>query len=234
MTDTAPRAAEELPQDRTLMWRSLQVFARLLTTLVFDLRVYGREHVPTKGGVLLLANHQSYLDPVLLGVRLYRPISYMARADLFRNRFFRWLIRSLHAFPVKQGAGDVGAIKETIRRLQEGHILNIYPEGGRTFDGQIQPIQSGVALVLRRITVPIVPVVIDGSFEAWPRWKKFFRPHPIRLMYGPPIHCEGMKADQIVRLVENTLRRMFEDIKQHRPANWKPPPPRSPSEKSDA
>jgi 1-acyl-sn-glycerol-3-phosphate acyltransferase len=89
---------------------------------MFDLKVYGVEHVPPRGGVLIASNHQSYLDPVLMGVKLPRPLSYMGKSELFENRFFSWLIRNLNAFPVRQGEGDVGAVKETIRRLQEGQF----------------------------------------------------------------------------------------------------------------
>ena len=97
--------------------------------LVFDLKVYGRHHVPAKGGVLLISNHQSYLDPVLIGVYLERPMTYMAKSELFENKHFGWLIRALNAFPIKQRAGDVGAIKETIKRLKTGALLNVFPEG---------------------------------------------------------------------------------------------------------
>ncbi len=198
---------------RSFMWKSLQIVARIFTTLWFDLKVYGREHVPKHGGVLLVANHQSYLDPVLLAVRLNRPVSYMAKSELFANRFFSWFIRSLHAFPVRQGEGDVGAVKETIRRLKEGHLLNIYPEGSRTKTGELGPIMPGVALIIRRAGVPVVPVAIHGSFEAWPTGTSMFHPAPIRVMYGPPLQVENMKAPQIVALLDKTLREMMEKLK---------------------
>lgn len=199
---------------RSWLWRVLQIVARVGTTLLFDLKVYGRSHVPPNGGALLLSNHQSYLDPVLLGVRLTRPVSYMAKSSLFEgNRFFAWLIRSLHAFPVKLGRGDVGAIKQSIARLAEGHILNIYPEGSRTEDGEIGPIQPGVVLVLRRAHVPIIPVVIDGSFQAWPRTGKLFRAHPIRVMFGPPLQIEGLAPPEITGLIDRTLRSMLAELR---------------------
>src|SRR5207244_1793322 len=146
-----------------------------------DIRIYGTRHVPKTGGVLLVSNHQSYLDPVLLAVGLERPLSYMAKSELFRNRAFAWLIRSLNAFPVEQGAGDVGAVKETIHRLQEGHALNIYPEGTRSDDGEMLPIEKGVGLVIRRAKVPVVPVVIDGAYRAWGKSMKFPRATPVRV-----------------------------------------------------
>src|SRR5205085_495254 len=102
---------------------------RPILSAAFELKVYDRHFVPRRGGVLLVSNHQSYLDPVLVALYLPRPMSFLAKSELFRHRFFAWLIRSLNAFPVRQGAGDVGAVREMIKRLREGHMLNIFPEG---------------------------------------------------------------------------------------------------------
>jgi 1-acyl-sn-glycerol-3-phosphate acyltransferase len=163
--------------------------------------------------VLMVSNHQSYLDPVLVGVYLRRPMSFLAKSGLFRNRYFGGWIRRLRAFPVKQGAGDVGAVKETIRRLKEGHLLNIFPEGSRSSDGEIAPMQSGAALVVKRANVPVVPCVVEGTFQAWPITRKFPRRYPVRVMYGPPLDVSGLSAKEITALVDRTLRRMFEELR---------------------
>jgi 1-acyl-sn-glycerol-3-phosphate acyltransferase len=144
------RGPVPLMNQRSFVWKSLQIIARLGTTLMFDLKTYGDENVPKDGGVLLVANHQSYLDPVLVAVHLSRPVSFLAKSELFENPHFGWFIRMLHAFPVRQGEGDIGAVKEIIRRLGEGHALNIYPEGSRTETGEIGRLEKGVALVIRR------------------------------------------------------------------------------------
>lgn len=210
-----PHAIPPRPLDRpTVAWKWVQVTARLISTICFDMKVYGIRNVPRTGGVLIVSNHQSLLDPPLLGTRLHRPMSYMAKAELFeKGRFFTWMIRSLGAFPVRQGAGDVSAIKETVSRLQEGRMLNIFPEGSRTLDGSILPMQPGVALVVRRAGVPVVPVAIDGSFEAWPKGAKIFRRHPIRIVYGPPLDVRGMKGDQIVALIDRSIRTLYDRLR---------------------
>src|SRR5262245_42176787 len=93
---------------RSWQWKCLQVISRFVTTVWFDMKAWGLENIPERGGVLLLSNHQSFLDPVLLALRLKRPVSYMARSDLFeKNRFFTWLITSLHAFPIKRASADI-------------------------------------------------------------------------------------------------------------------------------
>lgn len=207
----APR--ESSPEKASFMWKMAQLLVRVWTTVTFDLKVYGLHNVPRTGGVLMVSNHQSLLDPLLLGARLRRPMSYMAKSELFKNPAFGRLIRSVGAFPVRQGAGDVGAIRETVVRLQEGRMLNIFPEGARTEDGQIGPMQPGVALVVRRAGVPIVPVAIDGSYQAWPKGSRSFRRHPIRLVYGPPLDVTGMKADAVIKLIDQSIRTLFDRLR---------------------
>jgi 1-acyl-sn-glycerol-3-phosphate acyltransferase len=202
--------------ERSLLWKSLQIIGRVGTSLLFELKVYGIENVPQTGGALLVANHQSYLDPVLVAVRLRRPVSFLAKSELFENPYFSWFIRSLHAFPVRQGHGDVGAVRETIRRLDEGHILNVYPEGTRTSDGEIGPIQKGIALILRKTKVPVIPVAIDGSFQAWPNHQMLFRPGRIRVLYGKPIDFNDLKADSILATLDHTLRGLLAELRSKR------------------
>jgi 1-acyl-sn-glycerol-3-phosphate acyltransferase len=132
------------------VWKCLKAVARPLATALFDLKVYGRRNVPRRGGVLIVSNHQGNLDPVLLAVALDRPLNYIAKSELFDNQWSGRFLRLLNAFPVRQGAGDVGAMRETLHRLRQGHVLNIYPEGARTEDGEIAVLQKGVAAIVRR------------------------------------------------------------------------------------
>ena len=208
---------EAPPVRPTLLWNVGKIICRIVVSRYFDLKVYGAHHVPKSGGVLLASSHQSYLDPVLLGVKLNRPMSYLARSGLFKNPIFGWLIRNLNAFPVRQGEGDIGAVKETIRRLQEGHALNIFPEGTRSRDGELQKIESGIALIVRRAEVPVVPAVIDGSFDAMPPGSKMIRPAPIRVAFGPVMEVAGMKGGQIVKKIDETFHAMLADLRQREP-----------------
>lgn len=150
-------------------------------------RVFGRRHVPRTGGVLLVCNHQSYLDPVLAGLSLPRECHFMARDTLFKHEKFRWLIDSLNAFPIKRGTADIASIKETLRRLKGGALITVFPEGTRTPNGQVLPMQSGVALIARKAGVPMVPTLVLGAFEAWPRHSKLPLPLPIVVAYGEPL-----------------------------------------------
>ncbi|MEO6434370.1 MAG: lysophospholipid acyltransferase family protein [Tepidisphaeraceae bacterium] len=199
----------------------LYTFGRMMlrpwSDLWFDLKVYHPEYVPRKGGVLVVANHQSYLDPILLAVKIARPFSFLAKSELFENPFFGWMISRLNAFPVRQGEGDIGAVKETIRRLQEGHALIVYPEGTRSLSGEIEEIQPGIGLIARRAGVPVVPAVIDGSYAAWPKGATLFHPHSVRVLYGPALDLKHMKASQVVKKVDQTLRSMHAELRRMDP-----------------
>jgi 1-acyl-sn-glycerol-3-phosphate acyltransferase len=197
-------------------WRFARMLMRPVVTLMFQLKVYGAQYVPSRGGVLIVSNHQSYLDPVLLGIFLRRPMAYLAKSELFENKYFAWIIRSLNAFPIRQGAGDIGAVKEIIARLKQGFVTNVFPEGTRTEDGELQPIQAGAALVIRRAGVPVIPCIIEGSFQAWPRKKKIFGPYPISVLYGPPLQVEGLKGEQIIQLIDRTLHQMVAELREIR------------------
>jgi 1-acyl-sn-glycerol-3-phosphate acyltransferase len=241
MTAPAPATTEATPnapgsaspphepykrREHTAAYKLTRMIARIATTLLFDLKVYGTRHLPRTGGLLLVSNHQSNLDPVLLGVQLPRALSYMAKSELFKvHPLFTWMIRSLGAFPVRQRTGDVGAVKEAIARLQEGDVLNVYPEGSRTETGEIGPMEKGIGLVIRRAKVPVVPVAIDGSYEAWRKGRRMFRRWPIRLQYGPPMDLAHLKGEEIVQRVDQTLRKMYDDLRSRRGEHPPPFPP---------
>ncbi len=197
-----------------MVYNLMRTLLRILSSVWFDLKVYGKENVPKTGGVLLVANHQSFLDPAVLGVQLKRKASFLAKSELFENPVFGWVIRRCNAFPVRQGEGDVGAVKETIRRLQEGHMLTVFAEGGRCLDGELQPILNGASLVVRKAEVPIVPVVIEGSFKAWARGKTIWQRHPIRVLFGKPAVVHHMKAKEITAFIDRQLHELLAELRQ--------------------
>lgn len=209
--------------ERRLVWKSVQCVARILTTVLFDLKVYGLENIPRRGGALIVCNHQSFLDPIAMNVRLRRPLSYLAKAELFQiTPLFTALLYAVGAFPVNQGVRDVGAVRQSIRRLREGRLLNLYPEGSRTQDGEIGRIEKGVALIDRRARVPVIPAIIDGAFEALPWNRSLPRFHPIRIQFGAPMNLADLDADQIVQEVDCTLRTMFDEMREERNGNHRP------------
>jgi len=198
-------------------WNPARGLCRIYTTTRFDLKVHGKHNIPKRGGALLISNHQSYLDPVLLGVQIERQISFIAKSELFEHPALAWLIKMLNTFPVRRGQSDVSAMKEALRRIHEGQILTMFPEGTRTTDGNLLPMQPGIALLVKRAQVPVIPAVIDGSSKAWPRKTKFPLHHPIRMMYGPPLEVSNMKGSQIIDHIRHTFQTMLHQLRTLHP-----------------
>ncbi|HSV27033.1 MAG TPA: lysophospholipid acyltransferase family protein [Sedimentisphaerales bacterium] len=162
--------------------------------LCFGFKVYGRSNIPRKKAFLLFSNHQSYMDPIFCAGLLPIKMCYLARDTLFENWFFGRLIRSVNAIPVKRGQGDIAAMKAVIERLRSGLPVCLFPEGTRTVDGKITAVKPGVALLARRANVPVVPMVIEGAYEAWPRDRKIFSiGHQVVAYYSEPIAAERIK-----------------------------------------
>lgn len=146
--------------------------------------------------MLYLSNHQSYLDPILIGVcLLHRTFCSMARDSLFKNLVFGWFIRTLHAIPVVRGTSDMAAMRSCIDALNDGQSLMVFPEGTRTRDGSLGEFKSGPMLIIKRSKPTIVPVAIQGAQNAWPRGG-FPQPRAaIGVMFGKPIPGEVFAKD---------------------------------------
>lgn len=155
---------------RVLFRASLRIILAVVLRVVYRLHVTGVERFPASGGVLLLCNHQSFMDPVILGVAIkHRHFYAMARRSLFGNPLFGWLIRVINAIPVERGAADLKAMRLCVDLLQQGQGLLVFPEGMRTSDGATLPFKPGPMLLIRRAKPMVVPVAIQGAFEVWPR-----------------------------------------------------------------
>jgi 1-acyl-sn-glycerol-3-phosphate acyltransferase len=192
-------------------FRFARWICRVFCILFFHLRTYGRDNVPKKGPFILVSNHQSFLDPIFCAAPIKRHSSFVARDTLFTNWFFGPLIASVNAIPVKLGEPDITAMRKVINKLKKGGGVTLFPEGTRTYDGKIAPFKPGLGLLARRGHAPIVPVVIDGAFECWPRNKKLFTPGQIHVTYGKPIAVEQVKNMGDEKLAEHltkTLRQM--------------------------
>jgi len=184
---------------------------KVFCNLFFRIHIYGRENVPDKGAVVLVSNHQSYLDPVFCGIYLKRPLYFLARSSLWKNRFFGRLISSVNTIPVNQGQADLSAMRKVIDKLKKGWGVCLFPEGTRSIDGKITPFKPGFGLLCRRGGAAVVPVLIDGAFECWPRHKKIFSPGSIEVCYGKAIPAEqvkNMNDRELAELLTDTLRRM--------------------------
>lgn len=214
--DGRPSAGTQSPGRVRLYYRVLRYLAQIFFVFYFRGRVFGIRNVPPTGPVLLVCNHQSFLDPISSTVAIRRECSYMARDTLFVNSHFKRLIESLNAFPVKRGAADVGAVKEILRRLKNGRLVVVFPEATRTRDGEISEINPNSLLIAKRARAVIVPTVVDGAFEAWPRTAFFPRPVRMHVTYCEPISVNEVVDWPIERIAESVTRRMKDALMESR------------------
>jgi 1-acyl-sn-glycerol-3-phosphate acyltransferase len=168
-----------------IYWFGWMTFGAAFRSL-FGLRVIGAGNLITEGPVLVASNHQSFLDPPLIGNLYQDEMTYLARKTLF-NGFTRWLYRHWNAIPVDQERPDMASLKTLIRKLREGRRVLVFPEGSRTMDGTIGEAAPGIGLIAVKAGVPIQPVRISGAREALPRGSARIRFARITVQVGPPI-----------------------------------------------
>jgi 1-acyl-sn-glycerol-3-phosphate acyltransferase len=194
-------------------WNTGRLLSRIGAMLLFRLHVSGQARIPKTGGVLMITNHQSFLDPWLIGIAPARQIHYMARDTLFKGGLLHYLMELWNVFPVKRGSADLTAIRTAVENLDKGFIVNIFPEGTRSEDGSIGSLAAGMSLILNRCKsdVSILPVVIDGAFEAWPRDKKMprFFGGRIRICHGKPIPSTTWRTWAADEIAQNIRREMI-------------------------
>ncbi len=189
------------------MYEFLRVIFTWLFGTVCGTEVSGTENMPMEGGVILAANHLSNWDPPFLATFIMRPVSYMAKKELFDIPVFNRCIEHLHVIPVKRGAADRGAIKTALATLREGRCIGIFPEGTRSRDGEVHKAEAGVALLAAKSGVPVVPAAITGTngfFSGGTWFPKLF------VSYGTPIFFEGKASDRAA--LENFSEKIMQEI----------------------
>jgi 1-acyl-sn-glycerol-3-phosphate acyltransferase len=161
---------------------------KLVGRLFFRLRVVHRERMINHGPVIMASNHESYLDPPLVGSVADRAIFFLARKSLLAGPFFGWLLPKLNVIPVDQEGNDRSALKALIRILKAGEGTLVFPEGERTQDGRLRPALPGLGFVIAKTLAPVVPMRIFGARKAWPRGSSRVRFKPITVVVGEPIY----------------------------------------------
>jgi 1-acyl-sn-glycerol-3-phosphate acyltransferase len=152
------------------------------------LEVRGAEYVPGSGPVLVVSNHQSVLDPPIIGGSTSRTLHFMAKDELFRIPGFGRLIRNLNAHPVRREGSDPKALKTAVRLLEEGEALLAFPEGTRSRDGSFGEGKPGIGMLAVLTEVPVVPAYVTGTLHALPRGAWWPRRSKVRVIFGPALH----------------------------------------------
>jgi 1-acyl-sn-glycerol-3-phosphate acyltransferase len=171
---------------------------RVIFDIAFRGEVIGLENLPVRGGFLIAANHASFIDPPLVGCHVERQIAYFARKTLWKAGFASWWLDTVGTIPVdRDGGQDVSAIKRVLKALKEERGLILFPEGTRTLDGRLQPAKPGVGFIACKTQVPVVPVRIFGSFEAFGKQDGLRLGTPVSVVFGralPPSFYDEPKA----------------------------------------
>lgn len=188
---------DRTPKKKTVLYRLGQFVLWGYFHLVFRMKVYGAENMPKDGPVLLCSNHLAKRDPVLLGLSQKRQVFYMAKEELFKNKFLGGLFRGLGAFPVKRGTGGSDALEDAYTLLKQNGVVGVFIEGHRSKDGKLLKPKTGAALLAYETKAPVVPVCITAGDGKQPG---MFKTTMIR--FGKPISAEELdiKDDSSVQL----------------------------------
>ncbi|MEX2175273.1 MAG: lysophospholipid acyltransferase family protein [Pirellulaceae bacterium] len=208
-----------------LGYDAFRIVARLFGVGLFRLRVVGRENWPATGGVLVCSNHQSSLDPPLVGLTCSRRMYFLARESLLRTPLFGPAIRFFGTIPIDREGSGLAGLKETLRRLKAGDMVLIFPEGTRTHDGEVAPLKPGFIAVARRGQAPLVPVAIDGAYQSWPRTSRYPRPARLAIVIGKPIQPEEVAEltdDDLLAELEQRILTCHATARELRETNISP------------
>lgn len=195
-----------------VLYRVGQAVCRPIMKVFYRYKFINNNSIPHEGAYIIASNHMSFSDPVLLGLGQRRRLFFMAKQELFKNKFFAGLIRALGAFPVERGAGDGKAIKTGEDLIKEGNVMTIFIEGGRTKTGEFMRPRSGCALVAQQMQVPVIPVCITITGNPKYRFAKRV------IHFGDPLTPQqlGLTPDGDRRQLKNATNMIMDEIKKMR------------------
>ena len=179
-------AADPTTTEQTLFYRALRALAAL-PRRYFRFRVEGAEHMPTTGPCIVAANHTSYIDPIVLWMACPRHVRFIVDRAQYLRPLIHGMATRTGAIPVDNDPRDLGSLRQALLALKQGAALGIFPEGGRSDDGDLKPAKPGAALLALRAGVPLIPAGIVGAFAAYSRHQRLPRPAPILVRFGEPI-----------------------------------------------
>ena len=186
----------------------------IIFKLLFRLKVTGQENIPQDGPFIIVANHSSLLDPVILGVSIRPKIIFIAASYLFEIRWLGYLLRKANSIPINREnyTNNIKSLKQALKILQKGGVLGIFPEGGVDRQKDDLPIKAGAAFLATRVGVPIVPIKIKGADKVLPRGAKFIRSlNKIEVEIKKPIYC-SRQTNKNKEIIERVVKSYIKEI----------------------
>lgn len=176
---------------------------------LFRIETKGLEHFPKSGGVLLCTNHISNLDPPVVGITCPRPVSFMAKEELFKVPVLQSLLPHLRAFPVKRGMSDRRALRTGLNLLKEGHVVGLFPEGTRSKTGEIGKGLAGAGFFALRSDAAVLPCAIIGTYKPFRK---------IKVVYGPPIEFDELRRkkatpEEATEVIMSHIKKLIDENK---------------------
>ena len=168
-------------------------FFRSITKILFRIKVSGKENIPKTGGFILASNHQSYLDPPVVGSWAPRPVYFMTKAELFVNKILGWYLINTNAIPVRRGEMDRQAIRAILDVISSGCGITIFPEGTRSTSGQFLEPKAGIGMIAKKAQCQIIPTYVSGFNQLK---DVFFGKAKLTITYGKPISSEWIMAQE--------------------------------------
>jgi len=205
-----------------MLYAVLRPIVATFMRLLWGLRTRGVENVPRRGAVLLVANHSSVLDPPLIAGIAPRPVSFLAKAELFAIPVFGRLLRRLNARPLRREGADPAALRTALRLLEEERALLVFPEGTRGVEGTLRPPKAGAGMLAVLSGAQVVPVYVEGSGRAWPRGARLPRPGRVTVTFGRPMRFPRKRDGERKGHYEAVSREMMTAIARLRDGEGEP------------
>lgn len=195
-------SVDSVERPKTLIYRVAVVVVRIYFFLFYRVRVFGVEHIPKVGGVIIASNHVSNLDPPLVGIFVPRYVRLMAKEELFQIGILRKLFFAIGGFPVRRRKIDIHAIRTAVEVVSSGGCLVMFPEGHRSKDGQLKELMPGIAAIARKGGAAIVPTAVIGPY-------RLFRRLDVR--YGKPLILSGLSNDEIMAMLKISIEGLLRE-----------------------
>lgn len=194
-------------------------FLRIFFRLFSGYKAYGMENIPKRGSFILASNHVSFLDPLVIGSFVKRDLNYIAKKELFGNKFFAWYFRKLRIIPVDRDRASFSGMKEVFRNIKQGTSILIFPEGTRGDGDTFLEPEAGVAHLCLRFDIPVVPVYVKGTEKALPKKARFIKLERIKVYYGKPVAYKmpaGCDKDETYKKISHEIMGEIGELKnQH-------------------